>query len=180
MLKPSDKWSWYFDKPSGRLMLDLGDRYLFQTNLSDKLLVDCAFSYNDFTVDDASAFQTFKECLSSLDLSEYRRDELTLYCVAAKRFHKPVQPKSWFFHSTGSDYQPSEGELVQLQNGLNQGLFIVLEAGDNASLVNCVELEGFMLSSSKSLSYGEAIKVMHDRMSTAARMNTLMPMALVG
>ncbi|ALM70963.1 hypothetical protein FORC9_1446 [Vibrio vulnificus] len=78
------------------------------------------------------------------------------------------------------DYQPNEGELVQLQNGLNQGLFIVLEAGDNASLVSCVELEGFMLSSSKSLSYGEAIKVMHDRMSTAARMNTLMPMALVG
>lgn len=61
MLKPSDKWKWYFDKSSACLMLDLGDTYVFQTNLTKKHLVDCAFSQNEFTVDDASAFQTFKK-----------------------------------------------------------------------------------------------------------------------
>ncbi len=97
MLKPSDKWNWYFDEHKACLMLDLGEEMIFQTNLSRKLLVNCAFSKNEFTVDDASAFQTFNERIRCLDINEYRQAELTLYCVAAKRFHKPVQPKSWFF-----------------------------------------------------------------------------------
>ncbi|TON15383.1 cell division protein ZapC, partial [Vibrio parahaemolyticus] len=55
MLKPSDKWNWYFDEHKACLMLDLGEEMIFQTNLSRKLLVNCAFSKNEFTVDDASA-----------------------------------------------------------------------------------------------------------------------------
>lgn len=89
MLKPSDKWNWYFDEQKACLMLDLGEEMIFQTNLSRKLLVNCAFSNSEFTVDDASAFQTFNERIRCLDISEYRQAELTLYCVAAKRFHKP-------------------------------------------------------------------------------------------
>lgn len=105
MLKPNDKWNWYFDEHKACLMLDLGEEMIFQTNLSRKLLVNCAFSKNEFTVDDASAFQTFNERIRCLDINEYRQAELTLYCVAAKRFHKPVQPKSWFFdaQSTGTN-----------------------------------------------------------------------------
>lgn len=179
MLKPSDKWIWYFDNTSSRLMLDLGDTYVFQTNLSDKLLVDCAFSSNDFTVDDASSFQTFRECLSYLNLNEYRRDELTLYCVAAKRFHKPVQPKSWFFELNVGHSSPAEGDFVQLSNSLNRGLFIVIEAGDNASLVCSVDVDGFALTGSKAICFGEAIKVMHDRMEPVS-IDTSMPIALVG
>ncbi|WP_436322412.1 cell division protein ZapC [Vibrio cidicii] len=180
MLKPSDKWKWYFDKSSACLMLDLGDTYVFQTNLTKKHLVDCAFSQNEFTVDDASAFQTFKEGLAYLELNEYRKDELTLYCVAAKRFHKPVQPKSWFFDASTAEHQPAEGELVLLSNSINRGLFMVLEAGDNASLVCPVQLTGFLLTAEKSLAYGEAIKVMHDRMSVPNQADLCLPMALVG
>lgn len=44
MLKPSDKWNWYFDEHKACLMLDLGEEMIFQTNLSRKLLVNCAFS----------------------------------------------------------------------------------------------------------------------------------------
>ena len=78
-------------------MLDLGGDMLFKTNLSRKLVVDCAMGVNEFSVDDATAFQTYKEQIALLGLTEPRQAELTLYCVAAKRFHKPVQPKSWFF-----------------------------------------------------------------------------------
>lgn len=46
MLKPSDKWSWYFSDSEGYLMLNLGDDMLFRTNLSRNLLVDCAFIEN--------------------------------------------------------------------------------------------------------------------------------------
>ncbi len=37
MLKPSDKWSWYFSDSEGYLMLNLGDDMLFRTNLSRNL-----------------------------------------------------------------------------------------------------------------------------------------------
>ena len=165
MLKPSDKWTWYYDDKEEHLMLDLGDSMIFKTNLSRKLVVDCAFGINEFSVDDASAFQTYKEQIAHLELSEPRQAELALYCVAAKRFHKPVQPKSWFFDSL-SDGESSfeEGDFVQLSASGNSGTFIVLEVGECASLCASVSLEAIQLSGSKSLEFGQAIKVMHDRM----------------
>ncbi|MBW3697008.1 cell division protein ZapC [Vibrio sp. T187] len=183
MLKPSDTWSWYYDEQHSSLMLNLGQDMLFKTNLVKKTLVQCAFQDNEFTVDDASSYQTFKEKISGLDLSEPRQAELTLYCVAAKRFHKPVQPKSWFFDTQfDSHEEPQEGDIVRLSNDLSQGHFIVLEVGDSSSLCALIELEEFSLTSSKSLRFGDYIKVMHDRMVCA---NSLVnknnpPMALVG
>ena len=168
MLKPSDKWTWYYDDAEQHLMLDLGGDIIFRTNLSKKLVVDCAIGINEFSVDDASAFQTYKEQISLLNLSEPRQAELALYCVAAKRFHKPVQPKSWFFNPvTDCGYTPEEGDFVKLSNSHSEGYFIVLEVGDNASLCALVCQNNFALDGMKSLKFGQAIKVMHDRMSVA-------------
>lgn len=179
MLKPNDTWTWYFEEQSSSLMLDLGQDMLFQTNLVRKLLVDCAFGQNEFTVDDASAFQTYKEQIQYLGLSEPRQAELTLYCVAAKRFHKPVQPKSWFFDHRGEGYQPIEGDIISLVNEYGEANFIVLEVGDSASLCISVSRDGFTLTSSKVLKFGDSIKVMHDRMACANHSFTSNPIALV-
>ena len=168
ILKPSDKWTWYYDDAEQHLMLDLGDDIVFRTNLSKKLIVDCAIGINEFSVDDASAFQTYREQISLLNLSEPRQAELALYCAAAKRFHKPVQPKSWFFNpASDGGYTPEEGDFVQLSNDYSEGYFIVLEVGDSASLCSLVCQNSFILDGVKSLKFGQAIKVMHDRMSTA-------------
>ncbi|MCK6265029.1 cell division protein ZapC [Vibrio sp. ZSDE26] len=180
MLKPSDKWTWYYDDKESILMLDLGDDIVFKTNLPKKLLVECAMGINEFSVDDASAFQTFKEQISLLPLSEPRQAELALYCVAAKRFHKPVQPKSWFFDAQYDDFSPSEGDLIKLTNQLSDSCFIILEVGESASLVASIDLESFSLSSTKQLVFGQAIKVMHDRMVLANDMFQSEPIALVG
>ena len=103
-----------------------------------------------------------------LNLSEPRQAELALYCAAAKRFHKPVQPKSWFFNpASDGGYTPEEGDFVQLSNDYSEGYFIVLEVGDSASLCSLVCQNSFILDGVKSLKFGQAIKVMHDRMSTA-------------
>ncbi|WP_026029498.1 cell division protein ZapC [Vibrio genomosp. F10] len=179
MLKPSDKWTWYYDDKESTLMLDLGDDIVFKTNLPRKLLVDCAVGINEFSVDDASAFQTFKEQISLLPLNEPRQAELALYCVAAKRFHKPVQPKSWFFDSQHSECFPQEGDLVRLTNQFSDRCFITLEVGESASLVALIDIEPFELSSTKQLVFGQAIKVMHDRMSLANDMFQNQPIALV-
>ncbi|MBU2898872.1 cell division protein ZapC [Vibrio hepatarius] len=166
MLKPSDKWTWYYDDTQQHLMLDLGDDIIFRTNMSKKLVVDCAIGINEFSVDDASAFQTYKEQISHLNLSEPRQAELALYCVSAKRFHKPVQPKSWFFNPVACGEQsPEEGDFIKLLNNHSEGYFIVLEVGDNASLCALVDIAPFVLDGKKSLQFGQAIKVMHDRMS---------------
>ncbi|MGL4830245.1 MAG: cell division protein ZapC [Vibrio sp.] len=180
MLKPSDKWSWYYSDSEGYLMLNLGDEMLFRTNLSRNLLVDCAFIENHFTVDDASDFQLYKERITCLPLSEPRKAELALYCVAAKRFHKPVQPKSWFFDSQGIGYSPEQGELLSLHNVLNDGVFIALEVGENATLCAYTDLVPFALNDSKTLEFGQVIKVMHDRMSDANTLFFTQQMAMVG
>ncbi|MDW6016962.1 cell division protein ZapC [Vibrio plantisponsor] len=180
MLKPSDKWNWYYSDSEGYLMLELGEDMVFRTNLSSNLLVDCAFASNQFTVDDASDYQTYKERIDCLNLIEPRKVELVLYCVAAKRFHKPVQPKSWFFDYQSSGYSPEEGEIVSLVNSNGQGYFIVLEVGDSASLCALVDLEDFALNGSKQLRFGQVIKVMHDRMASANQILLPQPMAMVG
>ncbi|WP_394244405.1 cell division protein ZapC [Vibrio astriarenae] len=181
MLKPRDNWTWYFDDTGNHLMLDLGDNMLFKTNLPRKLLVDYAVGTNVFCVDDATSFQTFKESLTHLDLSEPRQAELALYCVAAKRFHKPVQPKSWFFsEGQGSPCRLHEGNLVNLSNEFGKGLFIILEVGENVCLITPVELEGFTLREGKVLAFGEPIKVMHDRIGETYHAIMDVPVALVG
>ncbi|CAM3835934.1 Cell division protein ZapC [Vibrio aerogenes CECT 7868] len=145
-------------------MLDLGDDMLFRTLLPRKVLVTCAFASSQFTVEDAADYQLFLESLDGLNYSGPRLVELVLNCVASKRFHKPVQPKSWFFEPRSADFTPKEGNIVQLTNQFNQGRFIVLDVGENASLCLSAELEPFILSPGKELVFGQAIKVMHDRM----------------
>ncbi|MCE0492554.1 cell division protein ZapC [Vibrio salinus] len=166
MLKPSDKWSWYFCDRESHLMLDLGADMLFRTNFPAKVLVDCAFSTNEFTVDDAGDYQAFCESTSFLPLIDARKAELVLNCVAAKRFYKPIQPKSWFFDTQTAHevLAPREGELVSLKNDFNDGHFIVIESGDSSSMCICVEPDGFALNSTKNLKFSDVIKVMHDRM----------------
>ncbi|TOQ56288.1 cell division protein ZapC, partial [Vibrio parahaemolyticus] len=156
------------------------EEMIFQTNLSRKLLVNCAFSKNEFTVDDASAFQTFNERIRCLDINEYRQAELTLYCVAAKRFHKPVQPKSWFFDAQSTGHEPEEGDMVFLSNRYSEGVFIVLEPGEASSLCAYVGQEEFILDGHKTLQFGQPIKVMHDRMVCANHLFVMAPMAMVG
>lgn len=180
MLKPNDTWKWFFDECENALMLDLGSDMLFKVNLPKKMLVDCALTGNEFTVDDASAFQVFKEQASLLDLSVPRQAELVLNCVASKRFHKPVQPKSWFFDPQGEGYTPNEGDIIHLHNRYGEGYFMVLEVCENASLCSYIEQDEFVLDGNKTLSLGQPIKVMHDRMVCANHNFSHMPIALVG
>jgi len=180
MLKPNDTWKWFFEERKDTLMLDLGNDMLFKVNLPKKLLVDCALRNNEFTVDDASAFQTFKEQAELLELSVPRQAELVLNCVAAKRFHKPVQPKSWFFDLKGEGYLPNEGDIVHLHNKYGQGYFMVIEVCETASLCSFIEQGEFVLDGRKSLTLGQPIKVMHDRMECANHHFSDLPIALVG
>lgn len=179
MLKPRDTWNWFYDEQKNALMLDLGSDMLFKVNLPKKHLVDCAYTDTDFTVDDASAFMAFKESVTNLNLSEPRQAELVLNCVASKRFHKPVQPKSWFFDEQAKDYLPNEGDIVHLKNSHGEGYFMVVDVCENASLCAYIENDEFPLDGRKVLKFSESIKVMHNRMVCVNHLFEVLPVALV-
>ncbi|MGF1765119.1 cell division protein ZapC [Aliivibrio kagoshimensis] len=164
MLKPSDTWNWYYDTESKALMLDLGMEMVFRVNLPVKSLVDCALQSNEFTVDDAANYHMFIDQINHLPISEPRRAELALNCVAAKRFLKPLLPKSWFFDYQSTGYAPAEAEIISLANTLGEGHFIVIESCESASVCMLVDLEPCALNETKQLTFSQPIKVMHDRM----------------
>lgn len=180
MLKPSDTWKWYYDQTNKSLMLELGLDMVFSVNLPAKLLINSAFQENQFSVDDASSYEQFKHQVDHLPLSEPRKAELALNGVAARRFHKPVQPKSWFFSCQGGDFVPEEGEIVHLRNCFSEGHFMVVEVGENASICVSVSLRDFSLTETKTLKFAEPIKVMHDRFAKANIQTSIDTYALVG
>ncbi len=178
MLKLSDTWNWYYDHSKATLMLELDDGMLFQSNLKAKDSVPCTFQHNQFNVDDAQAYNQYYHSIAALPLSAPRQTELNLNCVAAKRFHKPVQPKSWFFDSAEGAANVCDGMLVELGNVHNHGLFIVVDAGESASIVAYTALEDFYLTETKSIQFGAMMKVMHDRMTlvSIAELTPAIPM----
>ncbi|CED71461.1 cell division protein ZapC [Aliivibrio wodanis] len=172
MLKPSDTWSWYYDNKARSLMLELSMDMVFCVNLPSKVLIDEAFNKSKFSVDDAASYEMFVEYISFLPLSEPRKVELALNCVAAKRFHKPMLPKSWFFESQGDGYCPAEGEVVSLKNDLGEGHFIIVENYECASMCMLVDMDAFALNPVKYMSFCEPVKVMHDRMAKLQVVNS--------
>lgn len=179
MLKLSDTWNWYYDEEKSSLMLEISEEMVFRADLPRKVLVESAFKPQPFSVEDAHLYEMFQHSVRGLDISVPRQAELILKAVTVKRFHKPVQPKSWFFDACGDDYQPEEGEIVELSNGLNSGVFLVVEASETASIVVSVNLEDFYLTESKTLAFCQPIKVMHDRMRPANAIYTQTNIRLV-
>ncbi|USD66658.1 cell division protein ZapC [Vibrio sp. SCSIO 43136] len=185
MLKPDNSWNWSFDSKEQALKLNMefnGKNYGYSPKIPSRMLVDEAFTADEFTVEDAANFDEFQDAISTLNIHPHHQDELALVCLCVQRFHKPSQPKSWYFDYQGEGYTPSVGEFVCLKNGYNQshGLFIVVEAGDSASVCVSADLNGFVLNDSKVLAFGQNIKVMHDRMVKADFASEFLPVAMVG
>lgn len=145
-------------------MLDLGEDMVFRVSIPTKDLIPSAYEQSIFTVDDATVFQTYKESISHLDLSEPRKAELALNAVAASHFHKPVMPKSWFFEARSVGCEPASGDIVILQTPLGSAKFLVIENSGCASLCMMMEVEPLALSISKEMAFCDTIKVMNDRM----------------
>lgn len=167
MLKLSDTWNWYYGEEQSSLMLELNKDMVFRTGLPAKVLIESAFQSQAFSVEDAYWYELFQDTAVLLNLSVPRQAELVLKAVSVKQFHKPVQPKSWFFDKQSEEYRPEEGEIVSLKNEYNEGQFMVVETAESASIVVPISLDAFTLSSSKVLHFGQPIKVMHDRMQAA-------------
>ncbi|MBD8514449.1 cell division protein ZapC [Photobacterium sp. WH77] len=179
MLKPNNSWTWYYDQKNDSLMLDLGEEMVFRVSIPSKHLIACAFNRCEFTVDDASTYQTYLENISALDLSAPRKVELALNAVAASRFHKPMMPKSWFFSQQEGGYTPHNGEIIGLDTDFGSARYLVIENSGCASLCMLADVESHVLTSGKEMEFCGIIKVMNDRMQ-AVHLDTELGLALVG
>ncbi|WP_407333076.1 cell division protein ZapC [Enterovibrio sp. 27052020O] len=166
MLKPNNAWKWYFDQEAQALMLDLGENMVFRVAIDSKHLIPDAFIDTPFSVDDASLFQAYSDAVSVLPLSGPRRAELVLNAVAANRFHKPLLPKSWFFHEQEGHSAAAAGSIVTLKTEHGSEPFLVIENAGIASLCMHAGESPLALTESKQMRFCEAIKVMNDRLST--------------
>lgn len=164
-LKPADDWRYFFDTEYDRMMLDLADGYLFRSRFSRRMLAPDAFSETLFCVDDVAQFFIFEEQSGSCDLTENQQAELVLNGLIARRFLKPMMPKSWYFSSVSqSDWVPDEAEIVgvKLRHSGDIAHFLVIECGENAAL--CLLAQPKLDLNGRIMALGDAIKIMHDRL----------------
>ncbi|WP_097355727.1 cell division protein ZapC domain-containing protein [Candidatus Enterovibrio escicola] len=165
MLKPSNVWKWYFDANAQALMLDLDLDMVFKVSIDKKYLTPDAFFDAPFTVGDASLFEAYADVVGHLPLSKPRRTELVLNAVAANRFHKPLLPKSWFFHVQEGKMASIGGSLLVLQTDFGNEVFLVIENVGAASLCMHTSESPLRLTETKEMWFCETIKVMNNRLS---------------
>lgn len=163
-LKPNNNWRWYFDDEHNRMMLDFADGMLFRSRFSRKSLISDAFNDELFTVEDASFYGYFSKKCQQLDLTAEQQAELSLNALVAWRFLKPQMPKSWYFVTQCSGWQPQCADIAYawLTSEHYPLPLLVAEAGDNASL--CLIAQPELALAGRVMQLGEAIKIMNDRL----------------
>ncbi len=148
-------------------MLDLSDRMIFATEYKGRQLVPCSFTTQPFCVDDAALYYQLMDKIVELDWSTPHQVQLVLNAIAVSRFYKPLMPQSWFFNEQQSPCSLEVGTLVCMQTPHGRGEFMVIEAGDQASV--CLNLtDELILTTSKILPRFGVIKVMNNRMQARA------------
>ncbi|MEG0008065.1 MAG: cell division protein ZapC [Aeromonas sp.] len=167
-IQPNDNWQWHYDAQDDRLMLDLSDRMIFATEYKGRQLVPASFTTQPFCVDDAALYYQLMDKIAELDWSTPHQVQLVLNAIAVSRFYKPLMPQSWFFNEQQVHCQLETGTIVTMQTAHGVGEFMVIEAGDQASV--CLNLtEGLILTTSKTLPTFGVIKVMNNRMQARSR-----------
>ncbi|ALP39723.1 cell division protein ZapC [Aeromonas schubertii] len=167
IIAPNDHWHWRYDHQADRLMLDLSEQMLFATEYCGKQLVPAAFTHAPFCVDDAALYYQLMERTQDLAWSVPHQVQLVLNAIAVTRFYKPLMPQSWFF-AEQEGVMVEAGLLVEMVTPHGRGEFLVIEAGEQASVCLCLS-DDLVLTTSKSLPRFGVIKVMNNRMSLRQR-----------
>ncbi|MCW7760519.1 cell division protein ZapC [Photorhabdus luminescens] len=163
-IKPDDQWRWYFDTDHDRVMLDLSNGMVFRSCFPAKMLIPYAMGETSFSVEDATLYYCFEEQTRRINISDESRAELILNALVAFRFIKPQMPRSWYFSRFAMIEKPVQGELIQvrLQDCGTDAVFLVVEAGDSASL--CLLAQPQLTLSDRVMNFCDPIKIMNDRL----------------
>ncbi|WP_426577717.1 cell division protein ZapC [Xenorhabdus stockiae] len=165
-IRPDDQWRWYFDTEHNRVMLDLANGMVFRSRFPARMLTTYVTTMKEinFSVDDAALYYTFEEYSRRINIAPQLRAELALNGLVAFRFMKPQMPKSWYFSICSLINKPEQGEIIQvrLQEDGTEALFMVAEAGENASV--CLLVEQKLDLGDRIMNFCDPIKIMNDRL----------------
>jgi len=163
-IKPNKDWKWNFCQNINRLTLEMSDDMVFVSAFEKRHLVNDAFSDEPMSVEQGEDFTLFFEKLEQqLPVPLDFIYQITLNCLVAKLFYKPLMPKSWFFTPTSAVSNALVGNVVKLQSTVEERHYVIVESNSNASTLLLIE-KSHVLNDVKSLNQFEMIKVMNDRL----------------
>ncbi|GLS84622.1 cell division protein ZapC [Paraferrimonas haliotis] len=170
LLMPNTDWQWIYNEQRNCLTISLGEEYEFLTPYCSRVLIPDALTNVEFDCEHAQYYIAFIESLqSAANISSAQKVQMALNATAAYFLLKPQMPKSWFFKESSELVYPKVGKVCSLQLENEQKVaVVVIEAGIQASVVLMVHDE-VQLSSKKSLSQFDAIKVMNNRLQPLKR-----------
>jgi len=164
LIKPNKDWKWNFCHNQNRLTLEMGEGMIFVSAFSKRHLVNDAFNNEYLSIEQGEDFTLFFEKLDAqLPVPSDFIYQITLNCLVAKNFYKPLMPKSWFFATAPALSSALLGNVVKLQSATECRHYVVVESNTNASTLLLIE-KSHVLNDVKSMAQFELIKVMNDRL----------------
>ncbi len=169
-ITPEPSWAWMYHHEEEKLALELGEDWLFLTPFSARCLIPDSLHGAGFSAEHADYYESVLTQLRKyLDLSAPELVQIALNLTAARFFSLPMMPKSWHFKPSEQIAYASDGKLVELDTGSQRARFVVVEGGEQSSLLMLLE-DTLALGNKKSMKQFELIKVMNDRLSPSRRL----------
>lgn len=162
MLSPSGHWTWYWDDSADKLAIQLDGELCMLTAYGEKQLNNKISKPEAFCLSDTEVYYECLECLqiNCQYLSEAEKVQICLNACAAKKFHKAVPLKSWFYDVQNASVH---SELVATVSAHSQGTVLITEYDTHSA--TCMLLDkNFSLTENKVLSQFSLIKVSTDRL----------------
>ncbi len=162
ILQASKDWRWKRSEESNRLHVDLGPDMELITPYKLRLLTEDTRVNPNFSLQDAEFYnQVFCYLQQFAVWSEAVCCQIALNATAAKHYLLPMQPKSWFFKPYLGASAINDAVVV-LESDCQQGEFLIVECGSEASL--CINLQAeFRLDEHLILEPFQAIRVLNNR-----------------
>ncbi|WP_067654689.1 cell division protein ZapC domain-containing protein [Ferrimonas marina] len=166
---PEQSWNWFYHQEEQKLAIALGQELVFVTPYGPKQLTPDSLDGQGFTASHADYYQSVLQELSRyLSVSEAALVQIALNLTAAHFFALPMMPKSWHFKSSDRIAYGRSGTVVELCTDTQRQSFVVVEAGDQSSLLMLLGPD-CSLSNKRSMDQFDLIKVMNDRLIPIAK-----------
>ncbi|MBC3767506.1 cell division protein ZapC domain-containing protein [Neptunicella marina] len=160
MLQPSMYWCWVMDEDTQCLTLEL-EEGVYHTPYKSKHLLGHVSLPQEFTLEHLQCFTSVEEDIQQFaaGLTSELASQIAINAVAARFFHKPLAPKSWYF--TKPRLHGMHHHFALLQCKREQLKVYIVEKEAQASVCMLISSQ-VALDESAQLKPFSLIKVMND------------------
>lgn len=166
-IKPSENWTWCFDKEQNLLALDFGKGEILNSCYDSKMLLNNISDGTPFSLTDVGYYYQFYECAKQYYLPESYCAKLALNAVVVLGYLKPLMQKSWYFLPSNEMITPQVFDLVTaIKEDNNEKIpLLIVDTDEHVSV--CMVVQKQILLAEKPIFFGGTIKLINDRLSVA-------------